>query len=260
MTRVLIFIFLLVGCEPYTTSYIQNPIWSDDDVNVVFINEHATNYPFMAYSYQIDRSEIHVTGSQSVKDSVFVFEEGAGLSVEPLYFSGYHQVMIYKTQESTGFKYLNTFNLETQSKQTIQLKNSSPKTASISPNGDWIALLEKKYAFDTELGGNYMSFFRTNDLNESIRIRSGSVETDDSSPLIHWQGNDSVWITNKSGLTMFDLVSLSSFDVSEGCIEPLSHSGQVNSQGLRVDVEADKRSELKITNVKPYSFCGSNET
>jgi hypothetical protein len=104
-----------------------------------------------------------------------------------------------------------------------------------------------------------MSFFRTSNLNESIQIRARLAETDDSSPLIHWQGNDTVWITNESDFTVFNLASLSSFDVSEGCIEPLSHSGQVNSQGLRVDVETDKRSELKITNDKPYSFCVSEE-
>jgi len=241
----------LAGCEPFEASYFEGPIWSDDDHSIVYVVEHGTHYPLVGRRYESERSEIMVTRTQSVADGALVFEEGYETEILPLYYSEQHQIIIYRQSYSS----LRTFNLTDNTIQTSELDLRDLTTASLSPDGEWIAVYQNSKFQEPESDTISMVFVRTDDLQQSIVIQSELAAPHVEPPLYHWQGNDSVWVSYGSGYAVFNLSSASVTEQTTGCIEPSTNSSSTNSQGLKVSFSDREEDVLTITQGTPIQFC-----
>ena len=246
----------LTACEPYQTNYIEKPIWSDNDISIVYVAEHATNYYSLAHSYHVDRSEVFLTNSQSVAGGTLLFEEDEFLSVSPLYFSEQHQILIYQAGwNRDGPSTLRTFNLTDNTKQVSELDFGYFSKAPLSPNAEWIAVYQSSTSQESELNTISMVFVRTDDLQKSVAIQSNFSAQVGETPLYHWQGNDSVWVSHASGYVVFNLMLESATEQMTGCIEPSADSSGINSQGVKVSVGHNEEDDLRITQGSPIYFC-----
>jgi len=179
------------------------------------------------------------------------------LSIYPLYFSDEHQLLIYQTDEMTGHSMLRTFNITDNTKQVSELDLGYIIKASLSPNGEWIALFKRQNSRESESNTVSLTFVRTDDLQQSVFIQSEFPVLTDEPPLYHWQGNNSVWVSHGSGYAVFDLALESVTEQATGCIEPSAVSSNVNSQGLKVSVGDGEKDGLIITQETPDYYCKS---
>jgi len=246
----------IAGCVPYKTSRHERLIWSDNDHSIAYVLEDLTHYPLSTVNYDVEKSKVMVTHSQSFSDGVLLFEDDNGSEIIPLYYSDLHQILVYAAEYRHSFE-LQTFSLSDNTMQISELNLHSPAVASLSPNGQWIALYQNSRFLGSEMNTMAIVFVNTDDLQKYTIIHSDIPVPENEPPPFHWQGNNTVWVTHESGYAVFDLTAESITEQATGCIKPATHSSNINSQGLKVSVTRAGKEKLTITQKKPIVFCDS---
>jgi hypothetical protein len=257
----LVCLAFLVGCEPYDSVYFERPLWSDDDHSIVYSVEYATNYTanlLSHYNYEVRFSDVMITTNRSVSNGVLLFsEEEAG--VYPLYFSELHQLLIYYTTGPYGSHYaLHVYDLASQTKRSIDADVRYGSKVSLSPNGDWFALSNDPYVDELGYRAITVTFVSTDSASDAVEIVviNSSFESIINEPtVLHWQGNDSVWLTHSGRYFVFDRLLEYVEEQFAGCVEPSMQSSEINSQGLKVSFSHREEDDLTITQKTPPRFC-----